>query len=133
MAHPADPVKEHLILGTDQQDAEKQRDLWLSQNPAVKVIRIHGVKREPPTLLTRMCRKHVPRVSITVEYQQPEVRSEVLSPLAPRAEENRCEEYGDGGGHQHPVLKLFAGEPDLKVKEVAQGGGGRHPLDTEAE
>src|SRR5712671_1685250 len=31
-----DLVKEHLILGTDKQDAEKQRDLWLSQNPALK-------------------------------------------------------------------------------------------------
>ncbi len=58
-------VKEHLILGTDNRDAELQRDLWLSQNPAVKVVRIHGVKREPRTLLTRIGSKHVPHVSIT--------------------------------------------------------------------
>jgi len=32
-------VKEYFILGTDKLDAEKQRDLWLSQNPAVKVIK----------------------------------------------------------------------------------------------
>jgi hypothetical protein len=33
-------VKEHLILGTDKRDVEIQRDLWLSQNPALKFIRI---------------------------------------------------------------------------------------------
>jgi hypothetical protein len=64
-------VKEYLILGTDNRDAEKQRDLWLSQNPAVKVIKIHGVKREPQTLLTHIGSKHVPRVSIMVEYEEP--------------------------------------------------------------
>ena len=65
-------VKEYFILGTNKLDAEKQRDLWLSQNPAVKVIKIHSVKREPQTLLTLIGSKHVPRVSITVEYQEPD-------------------------------------------------------------
>jgi len=64
-------VKEYFIFGTDKLDAEKQRDLWLSQNPAVKVIKIHSVKREPQTLLTRIGSKHVPRVSIMVEYEEP--------------------------------------------------------------
>jgi hypothetical protein len=64
-------VKEYFILGTDKLDAEKQRDLWLSQNPAVKVIKIHGLKREPQTLLTRVGSEHVPRVSIMVEYEEP--------------------------------------------------------------
>jgi|GraSoi2013_115cm_1033766.scaffolds.fasta_scaffold669749_1 hypothetical protein len=64
-------VKEYFILGTNKLDAEKQRDLWLSQNPAVKVIKIHSVKREPQTLLTRIGSKHVPRVSIMVEYEEP--------------------------------------------------------------
>jgi hypothetical protein len=63
-------VKEYFILATDKLDAEKQRDLWLSQNPAVKVIKIHSVKREPQTLLTRIGSKHVPRVSIVVEYEE---------------------------------------------------------------
>jgi hypothetical protein len=62
-------VKEHLILGTDKRDAETQRDLWLSKNPAIKIIRIHRVKQEPPTLLARIGRNHVPRVSIMVEYE----------------------------------------------------------------
>lgn len=61
-------MKEYLILGTDRQDAEKQRDLWLSRNPAIKVIKIHRVKREPPTLLVRIGVNNVPRVSIMVEY-----------------------------------------------------------------
>ncbi len=64
-------VKEYFILGTDKLDAERQRDLWLSQNPAVKVIKVHSVKREPQTLLTRIGSKHVPRVSIMVEYEEP--------------------------------------------------------------
>ena len=66
-------VKQHLILGTDSQDVENQKDLWLSQNPAIRVVQVHGVEREPQTLLTRIGRKHVPHVSITVEYEEPDV------------------------------------------------------------
>jgi hypothetical protein len=69
---PAKIVKEHLILGTDKRDAEEQRDLWLSENPSIKVVKIHRVKREPQTLLTLIGSKHVPRVSITVEYEEPD-------------------------------------------------------------
>jgi hypothetical protein len=65
-------VKEHLILGTDKRDAEEQRDLWLSENPSIKIVKIHRVKREPQTLLTLIGSKHVPRVSIMVEYQEPD-------------------------------------------------------------
>jgi hypothetical protein len=71
--HFESKVREHLILGTDKLDAEKQRALWLSQNPAIKVIKIHSVKREQPTLLTRIGGKHVPRVSIVVEYAETDV------------------------------------------------------------
>jgi len=63
-------VKEHLILGTDKRDAEQQRDLWLSENPSIRVIKLHRVKREPQTLLTLIGSKHVPRVSILVEYEE---------------------------------------------------------------
>ena len=62
-------LKEYLILGTDKRDAETQRDLWLSKNPAIKIIRVHRVKQEPPTLLARIGSNHVPRVSIMVEYE----------------------------------------------------------------
>ena len=69
---PGRIVKEHLILGTDKRDAEAQRDLWLSENPSIKVVKIHRVKREPQTLLTLIGSKHVPRVSIMVEYEEPD-------------------------------------------------------------
>ena len=129
MDRPGNVVKEHLILGTDKQDAEKQRDLWLSQNPAIKVIKIHRVKREPQTLLTRISRKHVPRVSIMVEYEEPDVRAKKRSRTTPPSEENYCKEYAGGGSYQNPGTNLFAGEADLNVKEMAQGGSGHHRRD----
>ena len=126
-------VKEHLILGTDNRDAELQRDLWLSQNPAVKVVRIHGVKREPRTLLTRIGSKHVPHVSIMVEYVEPDARAQTLSRPAPPSEENHCEKHGDSGGYQKPPANFFAAEADLPVKQMAQGSSGYHRRDEETE
>jgi hypothetical protein len=121
----SDLVKEHLILGTDKQDAEKQRDLWLSQNPALKVLRMHPVQPEPPTLLTRIGSRHVPRVSITVEYEDPEIRAEALSwPTLP-SEENHCEKYRDGGGSQNRVANL--------LKQMTQDIGAQRRGDEEAE
>lgn len=129
MERLGDLVKEYLILGTDKQDAEKQRDLWLSQNPALRVVRMHPVKPEPPTLLTRIGSKHVPRVSITVEYEEPDIRTEALSwPTLP-SEENHCEKYRDGNGSQNRVANLFAGN----VKQMTQGSGAHHHGDEEAE
>jgi hypothetical protein len=122
-------VKEHLILGTDKQDAEKQRDLWLSQNPALKVLRMHPVKLEPPTLLTRIGSRHVPRVSITVEYEEPEIRAEVLSWPTLASEETHCEKYRDGGGSQNRVANLLAGN----VKQMTQDIGAQRRGDEEAE
>jgi hypothetical protein len=43
-----------------------------SENPSIKVVKIHRVKREPQTLLTLIGSKHVPRVSIMVEYEEPD-------------------------------------------------------------
>ncbi len=129
MERLGDLVKEHLILGTDKQDAEKQRDLWLSQNPALRVVRMHPVKPEPPTLLTRIGSKHVPRVSITVEYEDPDILAEARSwPTLP-SEENHCEKCRDGGGFQNRVANLLAGN----VKQMAQGSGAHHRGDEEAE
>jgi hypothetical protein len=73
---PSSFVKEHLILGTDKRDAENQRDLWLSENPFIKIVRIHEAKPEPQTLLMRIGSKHVPRVSILVEYEDPKIPAE---------------------------------------------------------
>jgi hypothetical protein len=73
-------VKEHLILGTDKRDAEEQRDLWLSENPSIRVIKLHRVKREPQTLLTLIGSKHVPRVSIMVEYEETKAAAANVAP-----------------------------------------------------
>lgn len=62
-------MKQYIILGTDRRDAEARRDQWLSENPAVKVLRIHRPKREPENWLTRFGGRNIPRVSITVEYE----------------------------------------------------------------
>jgi hypothetical protein len=115
MEHLGNLVKEHLILGTDNQDAEKQRDLWLSQNPALKVLRMHPAKLEPPTWLTRIGSKHVPRVSITVEYEELDVRAEALSRPTLPSEENHRDKYRDAGG-QSRVANILAGEAGLNVK-----------------
>jgi hypothetical protein len=65
-------VKEHVILGTDKRDAERQMDLWLSQHPAIKVLKVHPLKREQH-LLARIGGRNVPRVSIMVEYEDAEL------------------------------------------------------------
>ena len=61
--------QECLILGTDRWDAERQINLWLSQNPDIEIVRIHEMRREPSSLLTLIGGRNVPRVSVTVEYQ----------------------------------------------------------------
>lgn len=63
-------MKEHVILGTDKQDAERRLDIWLAENPALKVLRVHHPKREPHNWLTRLGGRNVPRFSITVEYEE---------------------------------------------------------------
>ena len=65
-------VKEHLILGKDRRDAEAQRERWLSENPAIKVLRVHPLRHTPPTLLTRLGGRNVPRVFIAVDYEEAE-------------------------------------------------------------
>jgi hypothetical protein len=66
-------VKEHVILGIDKRDVEEQRELWLSKNPAIKVLRVHGPRREPRSLLTRFGGKNIPRFSITVDYEESDI------------------------------------------------------------
>jgi hypothetical protein len=65
-------VKEHIILGTDKNDAERQRDLWLAQNPSITILRVHPPKREQH-LLARIGGRNVPRVSIAVDYEDAEM------------------------------------------------------------
>jgi hypothetical protein len=69
-------VKEHIILGIDKHDAEEQLDLWLSEDPAIKVLKVHQPRREPQNLLMRLGGRNVPRFSITVDYEEADVRKE---------------------------------------------------------
>ena len=105
-------MQEHLFLGIDKRDAEAQRDLWLSQNPAIKVIKIYGVRREPPSLLTRIGGKRVPRVSILVEYEAsgPHFAARRL-PSAALSEESPREKCAYGSGNQSYNEHLFAAKP----------------------
>jgi len=63
-------VKLHMILGKNKRDVEARRDEWISENPEIKVVRVHRPKREPESWLTRLGGRDVPRVSIIVEYEQ---------------------------------------------------------------
>jgi hypothetical protein len=66
-------MKQHMILGRDNDDAEAWRDRWLSENPSIKILRVHHPSPEPETWLTRLGGRNVPRVSITVEYEELEL------------------------------------------------------------
>jgi hypothetical protein len=61
-----------MILGSDDYDAEEQRDLWLKEYRGVRINRVHPATREPPNWLTRFGGNNVPRVSILIEYELPE-------------------------------------------------------------
>jgi hypothetical protein len=69
-------VKQHVILGINRRDVEEQRDLWLSENPTIKVLRVHPLRREPQSLLARLGSRNFPRVSITVDYEDPDISTE---------------------------------------------------------
>jgi hypothetical protein len=60
-------VQEHLILGVDEQDLQIERRRWLAENPRVEVVAT-VVRREPPSLLTRIGGNRVPRLSMLVRY-----------------------------------------------------------------
>jgi hypothetical protein len=61
-----DAIKEHIILGMDEGDVEKQKDLWLSENPAIKVLSARMTRER--NLLSLL---GGPRFSITLEYEDP--------------------------------------------------------------
>ena len=72
-------MKQHLILGRDNDDAEACRDRWLSENPSIKILRVHHPRPEPETWLTRLGGRNVPRVTITVEYEELELEPETCA------------------------------------------------------
>jgi hypothetical protein len=106
-------------LGVDERDVEKQRDLWLSQNPAIRVIKIHTVKQESPSLLARIGGKRVPRVSILVEYEasaaHPVARH---SRSAALSEKRQHEKYAYDSSNQSFDENFSAGKTRLNVKEM---------------
>jgi hypothetical protein len=62
-------MKQYIILGADKSDAERQKALWLAQRPEIRVLKVHRPSREQ-SLLARFGGR-VPRVSITVDYEEP--------------------------------------------------------------
>jgi hypothetical protein len=61
--------QQHIILGRDRRDAERQCEHWLAEHPELKVLMVHLPVQEPRTLLTRLGGQNVPRVSIKVEFE----------------------------------------------------------------
>ncbi len=62
--------QQHIILGRDRTDAKAQCDRWLAEHPEFKIVHVHSPTDEPQTLLTRIGGQNVPRVSISVEYEE---------------------------------------------------------------
>jgi hypothetical protein len=75
-------MKQHMILGKDRRDVEARRDEWLSENPAIKVLRMHRPKREPASFLTMLGGRDVPRVSIIIEYELDTSTDQTEIPIA---------------------------------------------------
>ncbi len=68
-----------------------------------------------------------------MEYEEPDTRVERWSQMASPSNDGYCEKYTDAEGCQNPLANLFAGEADMNVKEMAQGGGShdRHDKETD--
>jgi hypothetical protein len=63
-------MKQHIILGTDRRHAEAERDKWLAENPAIRIVRLHPPEREAMSWLSLMGSRDVPRFSIRIEYEE---------------------------------------------------------------
>jgi len=104
---------------------EEQRDLWLSKNPAIKILRVHPPKREPQSWLTRLGVRNVPRVSITVDYEDPDIITEYVRQRMARS---ILKPYLVDG-----VLNIMMLEKPLEEKVIAgfqnSDQGGFLPLD----
>jgi hypothetical protein len=62
-------MPEHFILGKNEDDLIKQREMWVAGNPGVIVIWASAPSPEPRTLLVRLGGKNVPKVSMVIEYE----------------------------------------------------------------
>jgi hypothetical protein len=63
-------LKEHVILGIDALDIQRQKDRWLAENPRFRITETSDIKREPPSLLIRLGGKSVPRFSMILRYRE---------------------------------------------------------------
>jgi hypothetical protein len=77
-----DVVKQHIILGVNERDIVQQKDLWLSENPFIKVLKVHRIRREPRNLLSRL---GGPRFSVTIDYEEPDLPATVTADVGRRA------------------------------------------------
>ena len=114
-------MSKYIVLGTDNCDAEKQRDLWLKEHRGIKINRVHPPKREPPNVLTRFGGRQSLRVSILIDYELPDAAEyEKLTDIAEQLKEL-----------QQLRIRVYKAELDFydsamsKRRPMAQGPLGR--------
>ena len=115
-------VQEHFILGVDERDLQIERSRWLTENPRIKVVETI-IRQEPPTLLTRIGGKCVPRLSMLVRYHAVMHSDAPLSPSSPSGE-NAGNDRADGKGNQSAQQDLLTGESSFNVEKMTQQGCG---------
>ena len=115
-------VREHFILGVDERDLQIERSRWLTENPRIKVVETI-IRQEPPTLLTRIGGKCVPRLSMLVRYHTVMHSEAPSSPSSPSGE-NGGNDRPDGKGNQSAHQDLLTGESSFNVEKMTQQGCG---------
>jgi hypothetical protein len=115
-------VQEHFILGVDERDLQIERSRWLTENPCIKVVETI-IRQEPPTLLTRIGGKRVPRLSMLVRYHTVMHSEAPSSPSSPSGE-NGGNDRPDGKGNQSAHQDLLTGESSFNVEKMTQQGCG---------
>jgi hypothetical protein len=115
-------VQEHLILGVDERDLHIERSRWLTENPRIKVVETI-IRQEPPTLLTRIGGKCVPRLAMLMRYNMVMHSEAPLSPSSPSGE-NGGNDRPVGNGNQSAHQDLLTGETSFDVEKMTQQGRG---------
>jgi hypothetical protein len=115
-------VQEHLILGVDERDLQIERSRWLTENSRIEVVETI-IRQEPPTLLTRIGGKCVPRLAMLMRYHHVMHSEAPLSPSSPSGE-NRGNDRPDGNGNESAHQDLLTGETSFNVEKMTQQGRG---------
>ncbi len=115
-------MSKYIVVGTDERDAEKQRDLWLKEHPGIKINRVHCPEREPLNLLPRFGSRRSLRVSILIDFALPD-------PAEYRTPSNVAEQFKE---LQQLRMRVYKAELDfhdrsMKRRAVAQNGHPRPP------